>query len=289
MGRLQSETMHWQPDWVIGCSDAWTACMAQRLASGACANLAVDAYDDFESYMPWNLPLHLLYRRSVRSALLVTAAGPQLAALLARHRRHPADVEVLPMAADPGFQPLDRAESRHALGLPLGVPVLGYSGAWGNARGTDMLGPAFAHVRTALPDALLALTGRPPESIVQQPGVVALGYLDDRQLPTFTNAVDVACVITSNTRFGRSSYPAKLCEAMACGTTVIATDTAPVRWMLSHAPDCLVPAGDIHAFGAAAISSVSSGQVDYGPLPTWRSVAQSFHTMLTERMTHAKG
>lgn len=277
---LDKSTSGWKPDWVVGCSDAWTAWLAGRLATNAGARLAVDAYDDFESYMPWNLPLHAAYRHTLRRADLATAAGPQLARHLDRFRNGRPATHVLAMAADPGFVPLDKAESRRAIGLPLHTPILGYYGGWGSARGTEILIPAFRKLKESSPDALLALTGKPPASVSGEPGVVRVGYLDDSQLPQFVNAVDVACVVTAHSQFGRHSYPAKLCEAMACGTRVVATDTAPVRWMLQGHEASLVPTGDAEEFAEAASRALAAGAVDYGLQPRWPELGARLQDLL---------
>lgn len=223
--------------------------------------------------MPWNLPLHWLWRRALGRADLVTAAGPQLAARLQSHRRGGQPVRVLPMAADPGFTPRDRNQSRQRLGLPLQAPIVGYYGGWGPERGTGILLPAFRKVRRRQPDALLAVTGRPPAQVQGEPGVISLGYLPDAQIPDFVNALDVSAVVTTNSRFGRGSYPAKLCEAMACGVPVVATATEPVQWMLRGRPDMLVPVDDVDAFTTAVLAGLNSARVEYPDLPDWPSVA----------------
>ena len=85
IAKLSTDARAFRPDWVIGCSDAWFGWLANRVARHTGARLAVDAYDNYEAYMPWNLPLHWAWRRAVRSADLVTAAGPQLASRLQSH------------------------------------------------------------------------------------------------------------------------------------------------------------------------------------------------------------
>lgn len=269
--QLKAEASEFEPDWIIGCSDAWVGWMAYRLAGATRARLAIDAYDDFESYMPWNLPLHWAWRRALSSASLVSAAGPQLADRLSRHARS-ADAVIVPMAADPPFQPLPRTECRHALGLP-DAPLIGYSGSWSRSRGTDLLLDSFSLVRAARPESKLVLSGRAPAGVVAAENVLSLGYLPDDSLPLLINALNVACVVTADTRFGRYSYPAKLCEAMACGVPVAATDTAPVRWMLGGDERALIPVGDADGFARRLIDLLDTGTASYRRPDSWRDSA----------------
>jgi glycosyltransferase involved in cell wall biosynthesis len=278
---LTAEAEEFRPDWVIGCSDAWFGWLAHIVAKRTGARLAVDAYDNYEAYMRWNFPLHWKWRRSVRAADLVTAAGPQLAELLQTHRRGGRKVELLPMAADPGFVPMDRMACRRSLALPQAAPLIGYSGGWAGNRGTHVLLDSFQRVRAAQPDAHLVLSGRPPTDVCAAPGVIALGYLDDAQLPVLLNALDVACVITADTLFGRYSYPAKLCEAMACGVPVVATATGPVRWMLDSDGRCLAAVGNAVDVAAKILSSLDAGRIDYGQLPSWQRNGQYLETLLS--------
>jgi glycosyltransferase involved in cell wall biosynthesis len=231
---VESEVREFRPDWIVGCSDTWAGWLAHRLSRRVGCKLAIDAYDNYEAYMPANLPLHWLWRRAVRAADLVTAAGPQLAQKLGHSRHNPTDVHVLPMCADPNFLQMDRRECRQRLGLPTDVPLFGYSGGWTKSRGSDLVLKAFAMVRRQLSDSRLVLTGKPPAHAVSSPAVISLGYVDDALMPSVTNAVDVSCVVLADTSFGRFSYPAKLCEAMACGIPVAASATEAVAWMLGN-------------------------------------------------------
>jgi len=232
LNTLEQEAQQFRPDWIIGVSDAQYGWLARRLAKKCGARFAIDAYDNYEAYMPWNLPLHWLWRRAIGRADLVTSAGPQLAQRLQSHRRNGHPVEVLPMAADPEFRPMDKEICRNSLDLSPQAPLIGYVGSWAKNRGTDMLIDAFRRARAKRPELQLILSGRPPQNVLEEPGVVGTGYIPDAQLPTLINSLDVACIITADTSFGRYSYPAKLCEAMACGVPLVATATEPVRWMV---------------------------------------------------------
>src|SRR5690606_24887824 len=92
-------------------------------------------------------------------------------------------------------------------------------------------------------------------------------------MPSLVSALDVACIITANSAFGRCSYPAKLCEAMACQVPVVATSTAPVRWMLGDDSRFLVPIGDPDGIAEGILSMLRTPQSDYGELPTWTTSA----------------
>lgn len=287
--RLSQHARAFQPDWVIGMSDTYYGWLARRLADSNGARFAIDAYDNYEAYMPWNLPMHRLWRSSIRAADLVTAAGPQLAQRLQSHRRGGRPVEIIPMAADPDFQPLERQACRRELGLRADARLIGYVGSWARNRGTNMLIDAFRRARELQPDLNLLLSGRPPPEVLAEPGVVGTGYVADVHLPALINALDVACVITADTSFGRYSYPAKLCEAMACGVPVVATATEPVRWMLGMRTEYLVPMGDAKAFAARISDSLALPRADYGPRPTWVAQAERLDRLLTSAQAQARG
>lgn len=270
---LHADAAAFRPDWVIGCSDTWLGWLANRVARHTGARLAVDAYDNYEAYMPWNLPLHWAWRRAVRSADLVTAAGPQLASRLQSHRTHGRAVEILPMAADPEFVARDRSACRSVLGLPATAPLLGYVGGWTRSRGTHLLVEAFELVRERRPDARLVLSGHPPDPVVRIPGVIALGYLPDDRLPLLVSALDVACIITADTAFGRYSYPAKLCEAMACKVPVVATATDAVHWMLGGRERHLARLDDAGDFAQRVLQQLDEPTTEYGRRIDWMDVA----------------
>lgn len=269
-----SEAIAFRPDWIVGVSDTWYGWLARILSRRTGARYAVDAYDNYEAYMPWNFPLHWQWRYAIRAADCVTTAGPQLASLLDRQRHGRTACVVVPMAADPAFVQRDRRAARAELGLPVGASLIGYSGSWARNRGTHILLEAFRLVRATNPDARLVLTGRPPPDALAEPGVVPLGYLPDSQLPLVLSALNVACVITADTSFGRYSYPAKLCEAMACGIPVVATATKPVCWMLHDDARFIVPVGDARALADRMVANLAAGGATYPCLRSWGDSAR---------------
>lgn len=271
---------NFSPDWVAGFSDSWIGLLALRLARRSGARLWLDAYDNFDAYMPWNIPLHRLWRSAVSRADLVTAAGPQLAGLMQSYRRSGNSVAVLPMAADPLFFPRDRQQCRARLGLPEQAPLLGYTGSWTASRGTHLIIDAFRLVRSAMPDARLVLSGRPPLEVLQEPGVIGTGYLDDEMLPLLVSALDVACIVVANTNFGAYSYPAKMYEAISCGVPVVASDTQAARWILGDCAGVLAPVGDAPSFAAAILATLKRRHWPTVQLPSWSDQAELLRNLL---------
>ena len=56
-----------RPDWVVGFSDIYYGILAEHLGRKFGIKSAIDAYDNFESYIPYLKPLHLLWRRALNS------------------------------------------------------------------------------------------------------------------------------------------------------------------------------------------------------------------------------
>ncbi len=280
---LVEEALAFGPDLVFGMSDAWYGWLAARLGRACGVPHAVDAYDDYESYMPWNVPLHLAWRRSIRDALLVTAAGPQLAAHLDRHRRAGATrTAIVPMSADPAFQPGERVAARARLGLPQERPLVGYTGGWSVQRGTELLTDVFSRVGTVVPDARFVVSGKPPADVAGRANVIATGYLPDDAMPDLLRAIDVACVVTADTAFGRGSYPSKLYEAMACDVPIVATRTEPVEWILGGDPSHLAAVGDADEIAGRIVTWLRrTGETPiYPPRATWDQAGSTLDALV---------
>jgi glycosyltransferase involved in cell wall biosynthesis len=277
---LNAIASDFRPDWIAGFSDCWVGVLAQALAGRQGARAWLDAYDNFEAYMPWNLPLHWLWRRACAHADLVTAAGPQLAARLQSHRQGGLPAQVLPMAADPAFVAHDRATARARLGLPATAPLLGYAGSWTASRGTHLILDVLRRVRAVHADACLVLSGHPPAEALSQPGVIGVGYLPDAELPLLLSALDVACVVTANTGFGRFSYPAKLYEALACGTPVVASRSAPVAWILGEDSPALAAVGDADDFARRVMAQLQCPERHPTASEGWEAQAQRLRRWL---------
>lgn len=277
--RAQELVRRTSPDWIVGFSDTYYGILAEHLGRKFGIHSAIDAYDNHESYIPWLKPLHLLWRKALKGATMVTAAGPQLAELLSRPRPGK-PVHVVPMAADPGFEPLDRASSRRRLRLPPDKKIVGYCGSIYRNRGIDAVFQAFEILCRRDSDVELILTGRKQRGIRLPPRARWLGYLPDQELPALLNSMDVLLVVNMLSAFGNFSYPAKLYEAMSCRIPVVATATAPSRWILCDRRQFLAAPGDSQELADRTCNLLPMNRFDYGELPRWEASSRNFEEAL---------
>jgi glycosyltransferase involved in cell wall biosynthesis len=233
------------PDWVLGLSDTWFAIAADRAARAGDARCLIDAYDNYEAYMPWFGWLHRRYRQALGRCDLLTAAGPGLLAHMGRFRDDLEQVgRVLPMAADPGFEPGDRQAARASLALPADPPILLYSGSLFRNRGVEVLLEACRRLEQSHPQLRCLFCGRLETGLALPGNVTHLGYVDDTRLKALYQAADLLVSVNLDSDFGAFSYPVKLYEALAVGLPVVASETPSTRYVLRDYPDALVPPGD---------------------------------------------
>jgi glycosyltransferase involved in cell wall biosynthesis len=270
------------PHWIVGFSDTYFGILAQRLAARFGTRSAIDAYDNYESYIPWLKPLHQLWRSAINKADIVTAAGPQLAQYLNRFRPHK-NVHVVPMAADPsGFLPLDKHECRTKLNLPQDKKLIGYCGSIHQNRGIKTVFNAYERIRNANPNSLLVLSGLIQKKIRLPANTIYLGYLSDDDIPILLNCMDVLIVPNILSAFGKYSYPVKLYEAISCGIPVVAADTEPMRWILDNRSRHLAKIGDPDDMAIKVGRLLDLGNIDYGLVNTWENSNQILETALLE-------
>lgn len=268
------------PDWVIGFSDTYYGILAQKLSERHGAKSAIDAYDNYEGYIPWLQPLHYLWRKSLARATLVTAAGPSLIQEFQKSRGAQPAV-IVPMAADPsGFAPLDRQICRAGLGLALDKKLIGYCGRISSSRGIQTLFDAYVELAKQRPDVELILSGRKDKNIKLPTDAHWVGYLPDEAVPRLVNSLDVLVVSNRPSKFGRFSHPVKLYEAMACNIPVVASATPSTRWILRDHPDLLVEPEDPSKLRETIERVLTKGRIDYGHQADWQSSCETLEQAL---------
>jgi glycosyltransferase involved in cell wall biosynthesis len=279
--RIQRITQDFAPDWVIGLSDIWYGILAARIARRCEAHYAVDSYDNYESYMPWAIPAHMLWRSAITGADLVTAAGQPLLDYMTRTGCRGVTA-VVPMAADGIFFPRDRSECRRALGLPQDGPLIGYTGSLHASRDTHLLLAVMNDFALRMPAARFVLSGRRLQALELPSNATHLGYLPDDQVPLLLNAMDVMLSLNLPTLFGEHSYPVKIYEAAACEIPFVATSTRATRWMTRASNAILCTAGNIDEVTRAVQAALSRKAAhDFRPA-RWSTIAADFERALRQ-------
>lgn len=266
---------HTSADWVVGFSDTYYGIMAVHLADIIGCNSLVDAYDNYESYIKWAKPLHILYRRAIANADAVTAAGPQLLEFITKNSTRN-NKSVIPMAADELFQPLNKKLCRIQLGLPTDRPIIGYCGSAMRNRGIHLLYKAIKLVAQRRPDVLFAFSGRTDASFKRLDNMRHVGYLDDQLMPIFINCFDLAIAINDKTSFGEYSYPIKIYEATACKVPVLSSKHAPTEWILRGSGHQLFDLGKTDTLVDKIIQSLERNKLNPISLPSWKNIANDF-------------
>lgn len=170
-------------------------------------------------------------RTIARRATAIVTASPHERELLERYYgADPSRMETIPCGVDLDlFRPLDRAESRRELGLPLEAPVLLWVGRLEKLKGVDILVDAVAQLES--PDAILLVVGGDEHAEglkaelraqAERAGLAERlrfeGAVDHDRLPVYYSAADVCVVPSYYESFGLVAV-----EAMACGTPVVAS------------------------------------------------------------------
>ncbi|MCU7799637.1 MAG: glycosyltransferase [gamma proteobacterium symbiont of Lucinoma myriamae] len=232
-------------DWIIGFSDTYFGICAQIIAEKTNMNSAIDAYDNYESYMKWNKVLHFFWRRALNKCDLVTAAGPELLNKLLKscHYSKKKRAGVISMSADSGFSMGNKSESRERLGLPNTFFLVGYSGSLNRNRDIHFFLEAIKILEKTTPEIKFVLTGRKQTGLRLPDNIFWLGYIPDNMVVDVYRSVDVLISINADSEFGNYSYPVKIYEALACGTPILATSTESTKYVLKDYPEAFFQPG----------------------------------------------
>ncbi len=280
--RARQCAQQFRPDWIIGFSDTWLGIMAQKLAQTSNARALIDAYDNFEAYLPGALPLHWWWRNALNRADVVTCAGPSLATLLGQHC-NPDNIRVIPMCADKEILlNLSKTECRQKLGLKQEQKLVGCHGSLYQSRGIDTFFRAARLVHEQDSSITFVTSGRVDKKTTLPVFFNHLGYLPDSDIPYLVNSLDTLVVPNKNDRFGNYSYPVKICEGMACGLPMVVTRTASTQVMLEAFPEMLVEPGNAQDMANGIQLALQKSEQQYPPLPSWRENALQLQALLLD-------
>ncbi len=267
-------------DWVVGLSDTYFGILATRIARTTGCRALIDAYDNYEAYIPWAKPLHWLWHKALSDADAITAAGPGLLDLMRKFASQSSVDAVMPMAADDKFRPAPTLECRRRLNLSEKRKLIGYCGSAVASRGFAALIPVLKMLTVSDPDIQFVVTGRKDDHFKLPTNTVHLGVLPDDQVPLFVNSLNLAIAVNRRGAFGDHSYPVKIYEALACERPVIASRTLATEWIFKNDADYLFDIENHEETINKIIRFTSTHQPPNVESLTWSEVGIRFERLL---------
>jgi glycosyltransferase involved in cell wall biosynthesis len=274
-----------KPETLIGASDIPHAILAQWLARRLGIPYAIDLYDNFEGFGQARIPgMVAALRRAVRQAALVTTTSELLKERVEFIYRATGKVLALPSAIDKGiFYPQDKTACRHALGLPMDVPLVGTAGGLLRARGIDVLYGAWLQVAVKRPTARLVLAGPADKNLPppRREDVIYLGSLSHRETALLFNAIDVGIIYLKDTPFGRYCFPQKAYEMLACRLPIVAADLGAMPALLSD-PRSLYRVDDVASLACAILANLDMPAISDREVLDWEGIGANLERHLRE-------
>lgn len=269
-----------QPDWIFGFSDTYYGILAVHFANQYHCKSLIDAYDNYESYLPFLKPLHWMWRSSLKRATVVTCAGKSLKNLFRQYRKTK-PIVILPMSADHDiFYQRPKEECRKILNFPLDVKLIGYHGSISESRDIRLLFSAAEIISSKRSDIKFVISGRKDKEINVPQKFLHKGYLSDSEVPILINSLDLLIVINKKTKFGNYSYPVKLYEAMSCNIPVVVSKTDSTEWIMEKYPQYLVTAEDENSLINKIYEVIDMEDVNYEKLPPWEEIADRLDKLI---------
>jgi glycosyltransferase involved in cell wall biosynthesis len=208
--------------------------------------------------------------------------------------------------ADGGADDAEATELAHRIGLPRGMPVVGFVGRMSRDKGVGELAAAFLDVvLPACPDARLLIVGpvdlNDPapegarERLLAHPRVVFAGFVPDAA--PYYRLMDVLAFPSL-----REGFPNAPLEAAASGVPVVGfAVTGTVDAVVDGVTGRLVPAGDWRALGEAVADYLADperacadgrrgrARVEerFTSMRVWRAWLEEYRDLLAERLPAA--
>lgn len=274
-----------EPDIIVGASDIPHAALACWIARKLDRPLALDLYDNFESFGQARIPGFVrMLSHAIRRASLLVCVTPQLEQFVRQQYRPTAEITVMGNGLDRSlFHPREKLAARRMLNLPQDAFLIGTAGNLHRLKGIATVYGAWPEISASCPDAQLVLAGPvergyPPPS---GPKVHFLGNLTQAQMPELFSAMDLGIVSVLDSAFGRYCFPQKAYEMLACGLTVIASDVGALADALSDTPELLFQPGDPGSLAHAALRQISRPKQTDLPISDWAELVARLEPALT--------
>lgn len=286
--RLMRRLRAFAPDIVIAASDIPHVALGAWLAQKLGCPFVADLYDNFEGFGQARIPgMISALRWAVRRADLVLTTSEPLSELVLSGYGTRGEVITMPSSVDKAvFRLRDKNACRMALGLPIGVPLVGTAGGLTRDKGIDMLYAAWGLLSQSNPDVHLVLAG-PYNADLHPPAgnrVHYLGSLRHDRVAELFCALDVGAICILDTLFGRYCFPQKAYEMLACGLPVVAADIGAMGRLFDRWRDtCLYPSSDPEALAKRIEAQLDLRMVPPIPVEGWDQIISRIEPRLPHR------
>ena len=288
--RLKKIARKFEPDIIVGASDAAHIIMADYVATGLGLPLAVDLYDNFESYGATRLPgMKRGLRRVISNAAAISTVSDNLSQKVKTEYRAAGLVCTITNAVRPEiFHDRDKVAARRTLDLPESALLVGTAGALGSGRGTNILLSAFDRLSCRNSSLFLVLAG-PLDGgflIPKTDKVRYLGELSHCNVGNLFNALDVGVVCNLNNQFAEYCFPQKFYEMLACRLPVVAADVGAMRALLAPY-DCLYDPESPDSLARAVEGQLAARRIPELVVPSWKDRGADFQRLLEQALSTA--
>ena len=240
------------------------------------------------------LPLvNRLVRWTLQRADRVIAVSASLRDLMVAHGTDSGKITVIPNGIDgQTFHPLEQGAARQTLGLPIDARIVLTVCSLVELKGVHLLIEAAALLRANGADAVrIVVVGEGPERERLQQQIVQAGLADtvqlvgaipNRELVTWYNAADLFFLGSS-----REGWPNVVCEALACGTPVVATKVNGIPEIVYHDGLGLLVERSPEAFAEGILTAFHTQWdrefiLERGRRRSWEEVAREVHALFAE-------
>jgi teichuronic acid biosynthesis glycosyltransferase TuaC len=291
--RLKEIAVGFEPEMVVGASDAMHVMMAASLSSRIRVPLTVDLYDNFESYWATQLPgIKTGLKRGILSASAISTVSPNLAEKVKNEYQAPGIVRTITNAVCPEiFHRTDKALARRTLCLPESGLLVGTAGALGANRGIKTLFQAFEKLSGMRRNLYLILAGRVERGfhIPIHDKIRYLGELPHSDVGHLFNALDVGVVCNRQNQFAEYCFPQKFYEMIACRLPVVAADIGVMQTLLVGYENCLYDPERADSLADAVEKQLNKPTVADILVPTWKDQGEDFLQLLNEALKRSHG
>jgi teichuronic acid biosynthesis glycosyltransferase TuaC len=272
-----------KPDIVFGTSDSIYAILAVWLAKNNKLKSYVHIADNYASYESTNIPgLAHCFNWALRNADGIACISGAMKRKICEDNPIGLMETIGNGVPDKAFFKRDKNYCRSQVGLPLGVPIVGFGGAITKRYGIKNLFMGFQELQKKEKDIHLAIAGYQERgvNIPQDTHVHNLGFLSYDKMPLFFNALDAAVIMLKENEHCKYCFPQKLHEIMACKTPLVAAAIGPVKEYLKDYPDILFDPENHESFSKTVSGQIRYPKIVYIKPETWTDLSRKLEAQL---------